>query len=108
MLGLLLAVLKGPLGRVVAGVAAGSLMLVWAYHSGGRACAAKQAKLNQQWAARVTDAALAAYDRGVKDATRNAKNDRDVDQIVRDAGMEAGADDVCISADIAARLRDLN
>lgn len=82
-----------------------------AYLQGRNDCAIKHAHRAAQeaaeWADKISASEAEAYERGLQAARRDAENARSVEEIVRNAGMELGAHDECISADTAERLRQL-
>lgn len=85
------------------------IVLFGAYNKGRADCRAKHeraaAKVEAEWRARVREADAAAYERGLRAATIDAENEEIVDDIEETAAAEAGADDVCLSADVVERLR---
>lgn len=104
----LLAVLKSPLVRyVIVGLAAVS----WAYLQGRSDCGARHARqaarMAQEWADKLEQANAAAYARGLQAARLEARNKALVEGIAEDAKKELGAGDICLSADLVERLRQL-
>lgn len=59
------------------------------------------------WAEKVRISEAAAYARGLQAANVEARNEKEVERIVSDAGMEAGASDECVSNATVERLRNL-
>ena len=106
--GALLGFFKSPKALIGLAVLAAFLIV---YKKGREDCATKHArhavKEAQQWAEKTTAASERAYDRGLQAAKSEVRNQKTVEEIARDAGMEAGADDLCLSADVVERLRQL-
>jgi len=67
----------------------------------------EQRELAQRYAKDLTGANASAYERGREAALEEAKNNVELDQIVRDAEGLQGCDGVFIPADIVERLRQL-
>lgn len=86
-------------------------VLFGVYTKGRADCAVKhaqeEAKAADKWAGRVTKAAADAYKRGQDAAKKEAKNEQVAKDIAEAAAAEAGADDICLSAEIVEKLREL-
>lgn len=103
--------LGGVGGRVT--LIAGCIVVFyfWAYSSGRSDCVARNARKAAQeaaaWAEKVQASSDAAYAKGLSAAKSEGKDRKSVEQITRDAGMEAGAGDTCVSSDLVDKLRAL-
>ena len=97
--------------RILIGVLLSGGVLLFTYLQGRSDCATKwerkQAEIRQEWAEKVADAAGAASDRALENQRLELENERLSDEIVAAARQEQGADDICLSADIVERLRQL-
>lgn len=93
-------------------IGAGVIVVLLGAYSKGRAdCRAKHeraaAKIEAEWKERVREADASAYERGLRAAALDAENEEIVDDIEEAAAAEAGADDMCLGADVVERLRAL-
>lgn len=81
------------------------------YFKGRSDCAVKHARKASQeaaeWAEKVQASSAAAYEKGREAAILEQKNREKVDEIGEFAAEEPGADDLCLSADVVDRLREL-
>ena len=97
--------------RVVTGAGILGLVLFlsfkWGETSQKAAHEKDQRELAQQYARDLDAAKERSYNRGVEAARREESNEKELDQIVREAQGLDGADDECIPADIVERLRQL-
>lgn len=104
-----------PLGRVVAAALAALLALWLAYHAGVHAgqaaCEAAHRLAADQSVRRQIVAASGAVQRAETAAVTAVAADNRNKGVVRDVAIRAaalpGGSDVCVSADVADRLRDL-
>lgn len=107
----ILTFLRTAPGKVAIGVGMLAIVLFLSYMWGRADCGRKHSRIAAQqareWAEKVRVSEAAAYDRGLVAARLELENDKTTENIVRDAGMEAGAHDLCLSADIVERLRAL-
>lgn len=110
-LGPLLSRVSGPLMSLLKIVAPIAIVAVLSFFMGKSACKSEyQRKAAQEaaaWAEKIRVAEAQAYREGLQAAQIEARNEREAERIVRDAGMEAVEEDVCISEDALDRIRQL-
>lgn len=106
-----ISLLKGPLGKVAAGLGVISMVVFLSFQWGKSAANSKHAresaKLTRQWAEKTRVAEAQAYERGLQAAQIEANNDKALDQVVREAESEVGADDLCLSENTLERIRQI-
>jgi len=107
----IIAFLKTSAGRLAGAGVAVSVALFLVYSWGRAGCAAeyarKAAKQNAVWSEKIRAAESRAYAKGLEAAKASADRQKAAEDIARDAGMELGADDVCLSEDIVDSIRAL-
>lgn len=67
----------------------------------------KAAQDAAEWSEKIRVSEAQAYERGLRAGQIERENEQRADEIARAAGQELGADDLCLSADIVERLRQL-
>lgn len=111
MIAFLSRMIDTTLGRVLSAIGVVGLFMYLSYSFGYRACKQefqrKSAEAEAAWSERVAQSEAAAYKRGLEEAKAEAKRLSEVEKITRDAGMESGAEDLCITEDVLDRIRAL-
>jgi len=114
MLGILasvFSVLKTIPAKVLGKIGLAAFVLFLMYNWGKSDCQAtyerSASKANRERAESELLAMHDAYESGLMAARKEAENKDRVAEITRNAGMEAGADDVCLSEETLDRIRAL-